>query len=192
MFIRSFCPTITPPPPLNYTYKVALIILSTLALVACDDNPAVGVFSGAPSDSFTDADFLRSTTEVTVTYAGDAVGVYGTISQKEGFRAFAADITLQATFGTSTPKVEGTIDNFRFFGASTAFIPESITLQEADLANSAGGFFRGTTLAIGSAPSIGDWGGRFYGDVAEAVSGTFGTESETIAGFHGAFGVQKQ
>ena len=125
----------------------------------------------------------------TASYAGRAAGVYTETGRDE--KSFGADVSLTADFGADT--ISGMISDFHDAGDELIEGNPSLMLETANIQTT--NFFSGDTMmTVDGGDFTGKWGGRFYGNGANAtdhpgsVGGTFGgaTADDTKA-FLGVF-----
>jgi len=160
----------------------------------------------------------------TATYQGDAIGSFVATDERlvnipwrpTGF--FTAVVNLEANFDAGvdgmgtisgsvhTPTLYGNDGNPLKLkdGTTDAPLPiTELTLGEAAITESAGGFFTGDTSGTGTGDDAysGKWGGEFFGkdetSHPEGVGGTFGAsnrspEKDATVTFIGAFGTYQQ
>ena len=118
-------------------------------------------------------------------YDGRAFGVYYSISSdgESDDGPFGGSLSLTAEFGTAAQL--GTIS-----GSVTGIVTEGgeevpgavLTLENADIGSTNGGFFTGdTSMRLGGQTYGGRWGGQFYdgaaGEHPGSVAGTFGAST---------------
>lgn len=167
------------------------------------DDVTFGAFGDA-SDPFTSQNVERLTG--TARYQGDASGIYTAKASRDAaanIGLFNADVELMASFGSASDlgTVSGRVFNPRLDTGETSILQE-VSLGEAPITATEGGFFRGATSGTDSTGGgySGKWGGQFAGNTSgdpsahpTSVGGTFGaSRADDLVNFVGAFGAYKQ
>lgn len=167
------------------------------------DDVTFGAFADA-SDPFTSQNVERLTG--TARYQGDAAGIYTAKASRDAaanIGGFNADVELTASFGSASElgTVSGRVFNPRLDTGETSILQE-VSLGEAPITATEGGFFRGDTSGSDSTGGgySGKWGGQFAGNTSgdpsahpTSVGGTFGaSRADDLVNFVGAFGAYKQ
>ncbi len=167
------------------------------------DDVTFGAFADA-SDPFTSQNVERLTG--TARYQGDAAGIYTAKASRDAaanIGGFNADVELTASFGSASDlgTVSGRVFNPRLDTGETSILQE-VSLGEAPITATEGGFFRGDTSGSDSTGGgySGKWGGQFAGNTSgdpsahpTSVGGTFGaSRADDLVNFVGAFGAYKQ
>lgn len=167
------------------------------------DDVTFGAFVDA-SDPFTSQNVQRLTG--TARYQGDASGIYTVKASRDAsgtIGLFDADVELTANFGNVSElgTVSGRVFNPRLDTGETSIL-EEVSMREAPITDTEGGFFRGDTSGTDSTGGgySGKWGGQFVGNTSgdpnahpTSVGGTFGASREDdLVNFVGAFGAYKQ
>jgi len=167
------------------------------------DDVTFGAFADA-SDPFTSQNVERLTG--TARYQGDAAGIYTAKASRDAsatIGGFNADVELTASFGSASDlgTVSGRVFNPRLDTGETSILQE-VSLGEAPITATEGGFFRGATSGTDSTGGgySGKWGGQFAGNTSgdpsahpTSVGGTFGaSRADDLVNFVGAFGAYKQ
>lgn len=173
------------------------------------DDVTFGAFADA-SDPFTSQNVQRLTG--TATYQGEAGGIYTAKASRDATATiglFDADVELTANFGNAGDlgTVSGRVfnpilldDQLRDTGETS--ILQEVSLGEAPITATEGGFFRGDTSGTDRTGGgyAGKWGGQFAGNTSgdpdahpTSVGGTFGaSRADDLVNFVGSFGAYKQ
>ena len=154
----------------------------------------VGAFVDG-NDPFTAANLDGLTGEAVYMGVDDVTGVY-TDSGEDRNYLFDASVSLTADFDDN--EISGSIFDFYEDGVPVAGSP-TLTLGTAGIDTDANFFTGDTSMTFDGDAFAGKWGGRFYGNGANAadhpgsVAGTFGgaTADDTKA-FLGVFGADRQ
>ncbi len=156
-----------------------------------------GVFADGQTVTETPASYI-SAESGTVQYEGKTFGAYenvesfGELNPDSG--VFIADVELTADFGASS--VSGKIRNFVGDDSpEPSGLDSFIMLKDASISpGEDGGFFKGDTALVNGVnedPNFsGKWGGKFFGEEAEHIGGTWGVSSDDYSAV-GAFSVTK-
>ena len=154
----------------------------------------VGAFVDG-NDPFTAANLDGLTGEAVYMGVDDVIGVY-TDSGEDRNYFFDASVSLTADFDDN--EISGSIFDFYEDGELVAGSP-TLTLGTADIDTDANFFTGDTSMTFDGDAFAGKWGGRFYGNGANAtdnpgsVAGTFGgANADDTKAFLGVFGADRQ